>query len=309
MPTLDTLHVDEALTNISIAYRNEAFVAEQLLPVVPVQKRRDIYFKFSKQHFVAEDDTYYPGSHAKRIEVDLEKRGYYDAHGHALEAIIPDEFRENADPGAQIDIEFTEKLAQKIALKQEVNASALLAAANVPNNTTLSGTSQWSDYTNSDPVTVVDQAKETIQQLIGVVPNSLFLPRPVFRTLRNHPRIIDRVKYTGLGARKALTGDDLAEVFEVDRVVVPQVIQSTAHVGQTDTLSYVYGKLALLFYVPKSPGLRTPSFGYTFVWKTGYQVKRYREEGTDADIIKVKKWYDLKIVESNAAYLWLSAVA
>ena len=101
MPTLDTLHVDEALTNISIAYRNEAFVAEQLLPVVPVQKRRDIYFKFSKQHFVAEDDTYYPGSHAKRIEVDLEKRGYYDAHGHALEAIIPDEFRENADPGAK----------------------------------------------------------------------------------------------------------------------------------------------------------------------------------------------------------------
>src|SRR6266571_1511909 len=212
MPTLDTLHVDEALTNISVAYRNEAFVAEQLLPVVPVQKRRDIYFKFSKQHFLAEDDTYCPG--------------------HALEAIIPDEFRENADPGAQIDIEFTEKLTQKIALKQEVNANALLAAANVPNNTTLSGTSQWSDYTNSDPVTVVDQAKETIQQLIGVVPNSLFLPRPVFRTLRNHPRIIDRVKYTGLGARKALTGDDLAEVFEVDRVVVPQVIQSTAHIGQ-----------------------------------------------------------------------------
>ena len=117
------------------------------------------------------------------------------------------------------------------------------------------------------------------------------------------------MKYTGLGARKALTGDDLAEVFEVDRVVVPQVIQSTAHIGQADTLSYVYGKLALLFYVPKSPGLRTPSFGYTFVWKTGYQVKRYREEGTDADIIKVKKWYDLKIVESNAAYLWLAAVA
>ncbi len=92
-------------------------------------------------------------------------------------------------------------------------------------------------------------------------------------------------------------------------MVVPQVIQSTAHIGQADTLSYVYGKLALLFYVPKSPGLRTPSFGYTFVWKTGYQVKRYREEGTDADIIKVKKWYDLKIVESNAAYLWLAAVA
>jgi len=93
MPTLDTLHVDEALTNISIAYRNEAFVAEQLLPVVPVQKRRDIYFKFSKQHFVAEDDTYYPGTHAKRIEVDLEERGYYDAHGHAREATIPHQFR------------------------------------------------------------------------------------------------------------------------------------------------------------------------------------------------------------------------
>ncbi len=309
MPTLDTLHVDEALTNISVAYKNDAFVAEQLFPVVPVQKRRDIYFKFSKQHFVAEDDTYYPGSHAKRIEVDLEKRGFYEAHGHALEAIIPDEFRENADPGALIDIEFTEKLTQKVLLRQEVNAFNLLNSTNITQNTTLSGTSQWSDYTNSDPVVEVDKQKEVVQQAIGVLPNTLFLSRSVFRVLRNHPRIIDRVKYTGTGARRALTGDDLADVFEVERVIVPQALQSTPHIGQPDSLSYIFGKLGLLLYLPKSPGLRIPTFGYTFVWKTGYQVKRFREEGADADIIKVKKWYDQKVVESNAAFLWQNAVA
>ena len=311
MLTLDIAHVDKALTNVSVAYRNPAFVAEDLLPVVPVQNKRDIYFKFSKQHFIAEDDSYRPGSHAKRIEIDLEPRGFYNCDGHALEVALPDELRENADPGAQLEVEFTEKLTQKILLKEEVLLSGLLTATNIPQNTTLSGTSQWSDYINSDPVPVVDSAKETIQQAVGVMPNVLFFSRPVFRTLRNHPRIMDRVKYTGMGVRQALTGDDLAEVFGVDRVLVPQALQSTPHIGQPDSLSYIFGKNALLLYNPGKPGLRTPAFGYTFLWTgmgAGYQVKRYREEGEDSEIIKVKKYYDQRLVEPKAAYLWLAAV-
>ena len=43
MPSLNQLHVDEALTQISIAYRNQAFVAEEVLPVVPVQKKNDVW--------------------------------------------------------------------------------------------------------------------------------------------------------------------------------------------------------------------------------------------------------------------------
>ncbi len=312
MTGLNVVHVDQALTQISVAYRNPAFVAEELFPVVPVQKQNDLFFRFSKQHFKVENDSYRPGTHATRLEVDLDNRGSYRCDGHALELPIPDELRENADPGAQLEVEFTEKLTQAILLAEENNTQGKISTTNIPQNTTLSGTSQWSDYVNSDPVPTVESAKETIQQATGALPNRLFLPRPVFRTLRNHPRIIDRVKYTGTGARRQLTPEDLADVFDVEKVVVPAALKQTVNRGQADSLTYIWGKIALLYYTPDKPSLRTPAFGYAFLWVglgAAYQVKRWREEGEDSEIIKVKKYYDLKIVEPNVAYLWQNAIA
>jgi len=38
-------------------------------------------------------------------------------------------------------------------------------------------------------------------------------------------------------------------------------------------------------------------------------VKRYRDESRTADVVEVQLYYDAKVVASNAAYLWTSAVA
>jgi hypothetical protein len=311
MPSLQQVHVDQALTNISVAYRNAAFVAERVAPVVPVQKQTDVYFKFSKQHFRTFTDTYRPGTEANEVEVDLDARGTYRADGHAIQMAIPDELRENADPGANIDVEYTEKLTNIILLNQEVNLNALMTTSNLPNHATLSGTTKWSDYQNSDPVPVVDAAKETVQKVISEFPNCLLLPRPVFRVLRSHPRILDRLKYTGVGAKKMLDATDLAQVFDVDEVIVPAALSQQNPEGEADSLDYVWGNNALLFYRPARPGLRTPAFIYTFMWVgagVSYQVKRWRVEGRDSELIKVKKYYDISIVSSGAAYLWVTPI-
>ena len=55
---------------------------------------------------------------------------------------------------------------------------------------------------------------------------------------------------------------------------------------------------ANLAYVPPRAGLRTPAFGYEFVW--GYpgaqQVDRWREAPRKSDLIRVSRRYDLKLV-------------
>lgn len=313
MATITSVHVDQAMSNISVAYRNAAFVAERVAPVVPVQKQNDLYFQFSKQHFRSVVDNIRPGDLANEIEVDLDSRGSYRADGHALQIGIPDELRANADPGAQIDIEYTEKLTSQLLLNQEIAFASLVTnTANVPNNTTLSGTSQWSDYVNSDPRSAVDAAKETVQQSIGEFPNVLLLPRPVFRTLRNHPKILDAVKYTMNGARSLLSAEQLAEYFDVDEVIVPAPLKQANPEGEVDSLTYIWGKDSLLFYRPNRPGLRTPAFAYHFLWVgsgISYLIKRFRIEGRDADFLKIKKYYSQKLVASNAAYLWKNSIA
>lgn len=311
MAGLSVVHVNQALTNVSVAYRNAAFVAERVFPVVPVNKRNDVYFQFSKQHFLSEPDTVGPSDEANEIEVDLDARGSYVCTGHASQVAISDEERAQGDPGADIDIEYTQKVTERILLNEEVNIASLMTTSNITNNTTLSGTSQWSDYVNSNPITAIDSAKETVQQAIGEFPNTLLLPRKVYRTLRNHPQVLDRIKYTRDGARHLPTPEELADLLDVDEVIVPASLKQLVNEGQTDDLGYIWGDIALLFYKPQRPGIRTPAFGYTFMWVatgTSYMVKKFRIEGRDTDYIKCKKYYAQQLVAQQAAYLWVNPV-
>ncbi len=325
MITPSTVHVDQALSQISVAYTNPAFVAEELFPVVPVDKQHDVYFKFSKQHFRARPDAHASGADVNEIEIDLDARQSYFCDGHALDLAIPDPLKANADPGADLDIETTLKVVEMVRLNEEINAAAQLTAANITQNSTLAGTSQWSDYVNSDPIAEVEKQKETIQQTTGMLPNRLLLSRPVFRTLRNHPRIIDRIKYT---VTPPLSTQQLADAFEVEKIVLAQGLKNTATMGQLDSLSYIFGKNALLFYRPPQPGKRVVSLGYTFVWMVrvgpsgdmtgdlrpemstgGFIVRRYRWERRRAEILGVDFYYAQALIEANCGYLWLSAVA
>lgn len=310
MSSLNQLHVDQALTDVSIAYKNPAFVAEEVFPVVPVRKKNDVFFKFSKQHFRAYKDAYRAGQRAQQIEVDLDSRGFYMADGHALDVTIDDDEREQADPGAQLEIEKTEKCTEVIKLNQENKLfSEILTTGNITQNVTLSGPDQWSDFDNSDPVTEVLTRKQTIQQQIGVMPTTLLISRPVFDKLRNHRVILERIKYTGQGAWAQLSAQALAEVFELERVLVSEALKQSVPEGRADALAYMMSKDALLFYRPARPGLRVPAFGYTFFWASRSGVKRWREEGIEADFLRVKKYYDMRIVAANAAFLWKNAVA
>ncbi len=303
MPSLNQLHVDEALTQISVAYRNQAFVAEEVMPVVPVMKKNDVFFKFSKQHFRAYKDAYSAGQRAQQIEVDLDARGFYMADGHALEDSITDDEREQADAGAQIEIEKTEKLTNIIALNQEINLFTNVITTGNLTNASLAAL-PWSDYINSDPVPVVLAARRTVQQQIGDFPNTLLFSQLVMDTLANHPRILDRVKYTANGARNQLDEQDLARVFKVDKVLVSAALYQTANEGQADSLGYIMGNQALLFYRPPRPGLRVPTLGYTFFWAKRSGVLRWRELSLEADFIRVKKYYAQQLVAPLAGYLW-----
>lgn len=43
-PTARDVHIDGPLTGVSIAYRNEEYIADQVFPVVPVTKISDKFF-------------------------------------------------------------------------------------------------------------------------------------------------------------------------------------------------------------------------------------------------------------------------
>ncbi len=327
MITPNQVHVDEALGNISIAYQNPDLVFQtEVFPVVPVDKQSDIFYKFSKQHFRNYSDAKRPGADVTEIPVDLDARGYFMCDGHALDYPNPDEVAANADAGADLDIEITEKVTSSIRLNEEINGAGMITTGNISQNATLSGTSQWSDFINSDPFIVIDQKKTTIHQATGLLPNRLLISKYTELTIRNHPKLVDRVKYTGGGLRTPLTSDQLAEAFGVEKVIVASGLKQANPEGQADSLSYIWGKNALLFHRAPRPGKRIATLGYTFVWMVtvgangrlrgdlvnntgGFLVRRYRYERRRSDVIGVEYYYDQHFIEPKAAFLFVDCVA
>src|SRR3990172_4635542 len=56
-PTVGDVHVDAALTDISTAYMQaeDRFIAGQVFPAVPVQRKSDKYHRFTKNDFFRDD--------------------------------------------------------------------------------------------------------------------------------------------------------------------------------------------------------------------------------------------------------------
>ena len=311
MPDISMVHVDQALTEVSVAYRNTQYVADSVFPVVPVSKQSNKYFIYSKENFRTLDDARRPGARANEIEWTLSTDTYY-CEGHALAQAIPDELRANADQAIDVDVDTTEVLTDLVYLQREILvASKATDSSVITQSTTLSGNNQWSDYTNSDPITAIEDQKATILKQIGHLPNSILVSYPVFKSLRNHPKIIDRFKYSQVAV---VQPNHLKSVFNVDNFYVGSAIKNLAKEGAADNLDYIWGKNALLFYRPPVAGRRTVSLGYQFTLafganNGGYFVKRYRDEARTADVVEVQLYFDAKVVAANAAYLWLAAVA
>jgi hypothetical protein len=217
------------------------------------------------------------------------------------------------------DRDGTELVTSKIWLGREIAMQSMVTtAANYATgySTTLSGTSQWSDYVNSTPIADVRAGYRKIHSGLFFEPNVAIIPYQVMTQLEDHPDFIERIKYSERGV---LTVDIIASILGLGQVIVPGVGYNSANPGQPATLGYLWGKDVLLAYVPPRPGLRIPAYAYEFNW--GYNgsapqvVERWREERRKSDIVRVSRRYDLKFTaldvngKSIAGYLIKAAVA
>src|SRR3990167_10949174 len=95
-PTSSQVHRDAILDRISIAYRNETYIAEQIFPLVPVGKQSDFYYVFDKSSWFRDRVAYRaPGTRAKRADYALTTASYF-CMPYALAKGVPDEVLRNA---------------------------------------------------------------------------------------------------------------------------------------------------------------------------------------------------------------------
>jgi hypothetical protein len=312
MPEVQQVHIDAALTNVSVAFRNEDYIADLVAPPVPVRKQSDRYYIYDneRERLRQTNDSRAPGAEANEVNFSLSSDSYY-CEDHALVSAVPDEERENADPILQPDIDRTEFLTDRILLNREIALAEKLRTSTDISETEVDASERWENV-DFDPLPALQSARLAVFGACQRRANTIVIPYNAFEVLRNHPKVVERIKYTTTGV---LNEELMAQLLGVERVLVPRSFKNTARKGQAASVVPVWGTNCYVMHVPPRPAARQVALAYSFVWNgasgsvNGTLVEKWREPGRKADMVRVQKYYDHKIIAGGAGYRLVGVIS
>lgn len=272
------------LTNMSMAFFANAsdYVATSIFPICPVDLSTGYYYIYNKGD-LARDHVHRKPKFGKvapaqmghtdstyRCEVDqiivgIDQIGAQNYQRSNVPPSIDPKRAKNRFVVDQqllhLDITFANSFFKTSVWENEFEGIASGATA---------GGSQFIKFSdaNSDPIKFFDARKRQIRLDGRRTPNKLTLGYDTFLALKEHPDLLERVKYTGSTANPAQVNERvLAELFGVDEIKVLYATYNAAEEGQDDDMQFICEPDgALLSYTTPSPRIDEPSAGYIFTW-------------------------------------------
>ena len=316
MPLHSDVHVDRPLSNFAVEYKNDAIIAPQVAPFVPVNNKSDTYMVFTKaDKFSIPEDIRGPKDKANQVTWGS-STDTYACIDRALRDFLSDAIVANSDAAIKPEERTTGFLVDLLLNNWEKRVADLVTTYGnyaAAYRVTLSGTTQLSDYAGSDPIGVIDTAKDAC----FMEPNTLIMGADVWMKLKRHPQILDHIKGGSTSANPALVTLQLAaEVFEVDRILIGKRRYNSAIKGAAAVYTRLWGKHIVAAYIDPAVTLENLTAWKTFRWNqvstdAGYKVRRYRDEeiGGGGQYIETEMSIVEKAICADLAYMVKDAVA
>jgi hypothetical protein len=273
---------NQYLTNMSMAFfQNPAdFVATSIFPVCPVQLSAGYFYTFSKADLARDNVQRKPAfgkvSPAVMGQEDNNYKCEVDQILVGIDQIATLNYQRSNAPGVADPRRAKVRFAsEQMLLHQDIVFASKFFRSGVWGNElqgsdTGSGEGEFMKFTDSsfDPVGFFDDLKIQIKRNGRRNPNRLALGIEAYTALKNHPAVMERVKYTGTTANPArVTPQVLAELFGIEQVKVLESTYNAAGIGQPADMEFVCdSKSALLCYATPTPQIDEPSAGYIFTW-------------------------------------------
>lgn len=265
--------VDPVLTAITVGFRNPASarIADEVLPRGQVSAEKFSWTEYSTaESFNVPDARVGRRGRVQQLEFGGEQRTA-EVEDFGLDSPIPNtDIDAAADARAQgrsthdPEGHAVEMLTDTIANIREVRVANLVhnpATYDATRRVTLSGTSQFNDYANSDPIAVL---KTGMQGTLIHAPNTLVMGRQVWSWLSSHPKIVNAVKGNVTNAG-IITREQFVELFAgegINRLLVGDAWQNTAKPGQPVSLARTWGKHIAMLHI--NPMAAVEAGGITF---------------------------------------------
>ncbi len=316
-PDVGDVHVNALLTQLSIAFSNETYIADQVFPQVLVEKQVDIIPQYDRDMWLRSQAAIRaPGTVARRSGWDVTTSDTYKCLNYALGHAITVEEAANADGPFNLDRDTTAWLTEQILLVREVLFAATAMVAASWTNNPVAGVDfiQWTDYANSNPIVDVRNWRRTVRQLIARAPNVACMGEIVFDTLIDHPNVLDRIRGAASPGSPAIADNNLlAQLFRLDKVVVANALQVTSAEGAAaETRADIVDDDFLLVYVPSTPSLMVPAAGYSFIWRAASGggdrfMRRYEETKRRQTVLEAHTFVDYHVTAADAGLIATNA--
>lgn len=314
-PTGRDLYVDALLTNILVAYKNPAFIADQIGSPLPVNRTTGLIPKLLQSQFFRNLAQPRKGG-SKATEsgygTDVTATYYLPRYSHAIRVL--DDDRGNAAGGPfMLDSLATRMAGTVVSLKQEVTLSAAFFASSKGWTDKTVGTdfTAWDDAAASNPMLDVDKFRDEIEGKIGSEPGLMVVGKDAYtRGLKWNPALLDVIRFTQKGV---LSEAQVAEILGL-QILVGKAIYTTDPEGVAEAaVAYtrVWGKHALILNNPTSLDMAAPALARIFREANGgvQWVRRFRYDEEEFDKFEANAEFAYKQIDARAGTFMGSVVA
>lgn len=308
----EDVHIDAPLANILLDYRPRGFIADDIFPVVPVNKQSDVIPKVDKASRMIKPSMTVraPGTEPRYMHFTVGSDTYY-AINYALGTFLTREEAANADRAWNTRQIRGELVMDLLMVDYELRVANLVTSGSNCGSYWATGSS-WGDWNNGAPLTDAIGDIYVAEQLSGFKPNRAVFGRDAWHNFRNSSEVLARLfphgGGGGAGPAALVSQQHAASLLELDRVSVGGLYYNTAAEGVTISLAQAWKDMVLYYYTPDRPSKERPAFGYSFRWNVAgmpnlsvrtfpFDDKKGRQD------IHVGMYQDEKIVDSTLACL------
>ncbi len=272
MSDLSPHPIDTALTAIAFGYKNKNYIADMVAPRVMVPSQRFSFMQFKDESFYQMPESRV-GRRSTPEELNLESietPDFCEDHGFDGGVPLADEMNAAAYKSVSGGRIYNPMDAQVMQLSEALAIVREKRVADIANNPVsydpalqiLIPNGQKFNEAGGDPISVITESAD----MPLLPPNQMIFSRPVWTKFRKLPQIVEAIK--GTGADQGLvTRQQVAELFEMEEVLVGDTRGNISRPGQPANLSRLWGNNIILAH--KSAVMNAtdaPTFMATFEW-------------------------------------------
>lgn len=291
---------DPVLTKLAQGYHNLELIGEVLMPTVEIDKEAGKIPKFGRLAFRLPSTVRNLRGTSNRLDPEDITAIDVALEEHDVEYAI--DYREENEAIFSLRQFALNTTQDVIALGREKEVATLALDENKydsGNKVTLSGTSKITSK-QADIFAMFDTGIRAVKRAIGRKPNVCVIAGDVWAALKEHPAVIEKLKYSQVAI---VTPEVFGKLIGIDTVKIGEAVYE-----ESNQLKDIWSDAIVLAYVaPRSTERKgtvyEPSYGYTVRRQGGLFVDTYKENDGKLEVIRTTDIHKPHLLGASAGYL------